>query len=465
MTRLSSREVEMIRKLMQIAVLLALPALPVAAQITIAGADSQESQGPATYGSGKQPQTGYAGDILSQNLVSVSVDGETAYDTDALNTGQGIRADETFTLGPRFGLVEGRKKFNVAIDYLPYFIIYRRFSDFDTVNHALDFDSSAQVTSRFALRLRNSTRYISTPTGTFEPRSSTTFVSGLTSPTDVNLMVLVPQARRLYEDARLDAIYEINGRSSFDVSGNFLDQRFSHATSSAVLYNMKGGGGSANYMYRLNQNSTLGVVYEFQNLTFGSGSRIVTHSALLSYAQQISPTVTFTVFAGPQFTRDHDSFQFELPFLTGHITLLAHVVHSKWSPVVGGTLTKRSKSTTFGISAQHRVSSGGGFLRAVTSTGADFSIRRRLTARWEGTTDVDYAQQSALTFGAFESKIRYGGAGFGLERTLSEKLKGRLQYNFLSQRSSGQVPIAADLDRSRISLGFFYEIGSAPLGR
>jgi hypothetical protein len=191
----------------------------------------------------------------------------------------------------------------------------------------------------------------------------------------------------------------------------------------------------------------------------------VTHSALFSYAQQVSSTVSVTVFAGPQFSRDHDTFALELPFLSGEITLVAHAVHSQWSPAFGGTLVKRSKDTVFQASGGRMVTEGGGFLRAATNTEASLSIRRRLTARSEISGTADYTQYSALTFGSFQSRLRYGRVGFGLDRTLNEKLTARLEYNYLRQRGTGQIPLVANLDRSRISLGVFYQIGSIPLGR
>jgi hypothetical protein len=476
---LSSLEAKtVIRKAIQIALFLAIAASCVFAQITGSGpilgtptpsdpgSDSKAAQGPTPFGSGDQAPTGYAGETAPQNVLSVSMGSEAAYDTVPLNTNQGIGGDETFTVGPRLSLVEGRKHVNVAVDYLPSVLLYRRFSQFDAFNQSLEFAANIQVSSRLALRLRNSSSYISTPTGTFEPRSNTEYVAPLGSPTNLNLAALVPQARRLDENARLDAIYQITGRSYIDLFGNFKEYKFSQeASHTTPLYNAEGGGSGAEYAYRFTRNTTIALLYQFQNLTFGSTARMAAHSLLFSYAQQLSPTVSVTAFVGPQFTRDHDTFAVELPFPSGQITVTAHAVFSSWSPGFGGTLAKQARNTVFQVSGQRLVGEGGGFLRATASTDGSLNIRHRLTARSEVTGSVDYAQYSALTIGSFQSRIRYARAGFGFERTLSEKLTARLEYNYLRQRGTGKVPLVADLDRSRISLGIFYQIGSVPLGR
>ncbi len=421
---------------------------------------------PSAFGSGEQPGLGYARESSPQSLLFVSLDTEGAYDTNALNTSKERIEDVTYTFGPRIALLQRRKHLNLGLDYQPYFLGYRKTNQLDQLNQTLSFDSSYIVSPRFAVRLRDSFRYLSYSTGIFEPRSSKEFVPVLGSPTSSNQTVLTPVARTQQNDARVDVLYQISRRSSLDLFGGFLNRKFTHRTTeSQRLFNLDGANGGLVYSYRLSQASTLGALYSLENFSFGGQARLVSHSTFFSYALQLSPTITLSVYGGPQFSRLHDSFTFEIPFFIYRLRFTRRVVHAQWNPAFGGSFIRRSRKTVFEVSGQRWVTGGGGFFRASTDLVADLNVRRRLAGRWNVLLAAGYVQNNALSLGFFESKIRYASAGFGLERRLTVSLTGRIGYNYLRQRGSGLLPLLADVDRNRVSLGLFYQVRGIPMGR
>jgi hypothetical protein len=438
---------------------------PLAAWAQATGPLTSALQGPASFGTGEQPDLNYTSEVVPENLASFYLDSETAYDSNVLNEKKGL-GELTASLGPRVDLLLRRKKFDFGVDYQPYFLLYGRTTQLDTINHTLALDSGYEVSPHLSLRLRNSFRYQNYPTGIFEPRSSQGFEPGLGSPTGLNETILTPLARTERYNGRLDAVYQMSGRTSLDFFGGFLDRKYTHRTThSERLFGLEGADGGFRYSYRLSPTSTFGATYSFQNLSFGGGARVVIHGGTFSYARQLSPTVTFSVFAGPEFSRLHDSFVVEIPFLSILLGVPVRIVRGSWHPTLGGTFIKQSSKTVFELSGQRVVTDGGGFYSAAINTSFDLNVRRRLTGRWNVVETAEYARTSAVSGGLFNSNIRYARAGVGLERNLTPRLTWRLAYNYLSQRGGGQIPLESNLDRTRVSLGLFYQVGGIRLGR
>ncbi len=420
------------------------------------------AQGPSPYGNGEQPRPGYAGAASPRNLLFLSLDSETAYDDNLFSNNRLRRGDLAFAFGPRIAFLQQRKYLRVALDYQPYFLLYRRTPQYSRLNHALGLDLNYQAGPRFALRLRDSFSY---QTGIFRPRSSEDFMPALGSPSNLNETVFTPLARQRANTARLDAIYQKSRRTSFTLFGSSEQRNFNGAVGQQHLFDTRGASGGLNYLHRLGPHTSLGILYLFQNLSFGKDSRVVTHSTYASFAWRLSPTVSLEAFGGPQYARLHDRFVLVLPFFGGSLILPQSIFRTQWHAAAGGTFTKRSEKTVFQISAQRVVTDGGGLLTSVTSSVVDVSLRRRLTRRWDAIWDLNAARSDALGFQFTGSSIRSQSAAFALEHSLTERLTARLGYNFIRQRTSGPVPFLTDFDRNRVSFGVFYQVRRIPLGR
>ncbi len=423
------------------------------------------AQGPETFAKGEHRTLEYIGESLPRNIVILSLDDETGYDDNILGSNRTRRGDSFSAFGPRIvflrkGDVTSRaQRLSFALDYRPYFLLYRRVGRLDTVNQAVHWDAKYQLGPSFALQLRDSFSYQS---GMYQPHSNKDFLPQLASPTSLNQSVITPLSRTFQNESRLDAIYRKSTRTSVDLFGAFLDRRLSHKTISEVpLFNARGIDAGLEYSYRLNPTSSLGVLYLFQNLNFGRQSRTVVQSAFFSAARRLPSDTTLSFFAGPQYTQQRGLSLF--PLFKTNTTNTGHIGSGgPWSGAVGCSLSKQTERTVFQISGQRLVSDGGGFFGASTNFFIDLNLRRRLVGRWDGIWSLDYARTSAL---GVESSIRGQTAAFAIERSLTDRLSARLSYNYLLQRSGGQLPLFADVDRNRVSLGVFCQLGKIPLGR
>jgi hypothetical protein len=54
---------------------------------------------------------------------------------------------------------------------------------------------------------------------------------------------------------------------------------------------------------------------------------------------------------------------------------------------------------------------------------------------------------------------------FGLERPLSSGATLHVTYETMHQLSKGTLPISADFDRNRVTIGVDYRLKAIPLGR
>jgi hypothetical protein len=211
----------------------------------------------------------------------------------------------------------------------------------------------------------------------------------------------------------------------------------------------------------MNLHTTLGVDYMLQDIRFGADSRSLIDSAFVSYAQQISPSLTVSIFGGPQYSRTHEVVVLPL----GFVTLQIPVFSVQWNWAVGGAITKRTGNTVFQFTAQRQVSDGGGLIGAVVSSSVGASVRRRLPGRWDAIWSGGYANNSSLDTGVSSGGFQSETAGFGLEHSLADRLSLRMRYDFQRQRGTGETPLLGNLERNLWSVQLLYQFRQIPLGR
>jgi hypothetical protein len=283
----------------------------------------------------------------------------------------------------------------------------------------------------------------------------------------LNQTVYAPFAPQISNAARVDAIYQNSVRTSFTIFGGFNRLQFTgQPAAGQQYYDTRGLSGGLQYAYRLSEHASLGVLYLFQNLNFQGNlgldrpSHVNTQSILASLAWRVSPTVTLSAFAGPQYVQNH------LPNSSGLGSSVANLsLPAQWSVAGGGSLTKESERTALSISAQRMVSDGSGWMTAATNSFVNLGLRRLLARRWNASLDLGVARTDGIVFPYRRSSLTTESAGLALEHSLGERLTARLAYAFVRQDNAGPVTAAAKFDRSRISLGLFYEVKSFSLGR
>jgi AMIN domain len=417
------------------------------------------ASGPQTYGNGEKAGLNYSGTTPLRNILMLGLNMGSEYNDNVLGSNQQRVGDVDFLIGPSLSLRREGTRLSLALSYQPNFRIYRKAFEPNAVDQALVFDGNYRVTSRFAFRARTSAFYT---TGILQPSQNEEFLAGLVAPSSLNQTVFTPTARQLGISSRIDATYQPRAHDSIDL---FLSQStldFKQQISSAgSLQNTIDRDAGLLYQHRLTRHITLGGNYLLQDIRFGANSRTRVHSAFFSYAQQLSRSVTVSVFGGPQYLHNHDLFLLPL----GPSTLEIPINEATWHWAMGGTLTKQIDKSAFQLTAQHQVSNGGGLIGAVVSTSAGASLRQRLPGRWDAIWSGSYAKNSSLSSGTFASDYQSETAGIAFERPVTEKLSVRIGYDFLRQRGTGQSLLLGSFDRDLLSVQFSYRFHQIALGR
>ena len=423
-------------------------------------ADQASSQrGPEPFGSGQTGSLSYSGGSSPRNFLLVDVDAQSVYDDNVLSNNAERIGAAGFSISPRLSFRRQGKHLTFNLGYQPNLLIYQKEASRNSLDQNLRFDGDYQFTPRFDVRTHGSLLY---RTGVFQPQSSEAFLPGLAPPTSLNQTVISPLTHQFEHDFGFDATYLTSFRTSFRLFGDSLQRDFSQpASQTTTLLNTNEKNAGLEYRYRLGPTSTFGALYLLQDFRFGTGRRLLSHSAFFSYTRQVSPALSVDFFGGPDYTRLHDLVILPLGIFTLHIPIF----RARWHWSAGGNLTKQSDKTVYQISAQRQITDAGGFFAAAINTYVGASVRRKLSSRWDSTWSLGYTRTSDLNSTALASNIQGETASFGLDRLLTEKLTARFGYQFNRQRSRGSFRSLADFDRDFVYFGVSYHIGRIPIGR
>ena len=420
---------------------------------------SANTQGPPTYGKAEKSGLNYAGTPPPRNILLLGFNAGSSYDDNIFSNDQHRIGDVDFLFGPNLSLHRDGRLLTLALSYQPFFRIYRRTSEPNAVDQTLALDANYQATSRFSLRARGSAYYT---TGLFQPSQNGDFVSGLGSPSSLNSTIYTPVLRELTWSSRGDATYLVRAHDSIGVfAGDSRMDFLQHSYTAGYLQNTEEQQAGLLYEHRLSPHTTFGTNYLFEDIRFGLDSRTLVHSVFLSYAQQVSRSVTLSVFGGPQYSRLHEFVIFPI----GPFRFEAPIFQVGWYWALGETLTKQLKNTALQLTAQRQVSNGGGFVGAVVGTSGVVSIRRRLPWRWDATWSGSYARNTSVASGNYASRFESEAAGLNVQRSLGESLSFSVGYNYLRQRGTGQLPYFASFDRNLYSAQLTYRFHQISLGR
>jgi hypothetical protein len=296
--------------------------------------------------------------------------------------------------------------------------------------------------------------------GIFQSLTGQPILSGLGSPTALNQTLLPYVTRTLSNATGLDLTFVKSGRTSLTFSGGYDRRQFTNqGTAGQQLYNSWGMSGGLEYKYRLTEHTNLGLVFIHQDSTFrgsgvlGNSLRFQSESPLISVASRLSPTVTVTIFGGPEYIRMLGQSAAGSP-VTGQLEGSG-----------GANITKEVRQTALSLSVQRAVTDGGGVYTVVKNTSMDLGVRRQLFGRWQAAVHVGAARANTsllqLSSGTTDALL----AGIDLARPLSGGATLHASYEAAHETSSGVLPYLANFDRNRVTIGIDYRFKAIPLGR
>jgi hypothetical protein len=431
--------------------------LPVGVEAQIASPAAPTVAQPSTYGSGVQTALQYEGEAAPGNQLALSMGASAFYDDNVLARNSQRLSDEAAAFESHLTLSRRTENLMINFDYSPYFILYRQVDQFDRLNHSGDLNLTYRLSSRFNLGLYDTISY---QNGVNQALAGQQIMSGLGSPTALNQMILPYTARTLSNSSGLNLSYVKSRRTSLTLTGGYTQRKFgSQVAVGQPLYNSRGVSGGLQFQYGVTEHTSVGLLLLHQDSmyqggeVFGNEQRFQTESTFFSVGSRLSPTVSVTVYGGPQYVR------------TIGQSSGANSVGGRFQSSEGGSIIKTVRKTALNLSFQRIVSDSGGLYTSGKFTNAAFGVRRRLVGRWEvngqgGGARVD----TSLLLSATARTDAVTGV-FGLDRPLSRGSMFRISYDTTHQLSKGNLPISANFDRHRVTVGIDYQLKATPLGR
>jgi hypothetical protein len=429
--------------------------LPVGLEAQTASPAAPAPTQPSVYGSGVQTPLRYAGEAGPANQLSLSMGVSTFYDDNVLQRNSHRLNDEAVSFDSHLTLSRRTENLTISFDYLPYFLLYRQIDQFDRLNHTADLNLTYRLGSHFNVGLHGTFSY---QNGMFQSLTGQQIMSGLGSPTTLNQTILPYTVRTLSNSSGLDLTYVKSHRTSLTLTGGYNQQKFGNrVVAGQSLYNSTGVSGGFQYQYLVTEHTSFGLLLLHQDSTFrggeafGSNLRFQMERAVVSVGARLSPTVTVTIFGGPEYVRI--------------IGQSAVGVAGQFQPSGGGSITKEVRKTALDLTVQRSVSGSGGLYALVKSTTGSFGVRRRLVGRWEANLQggAARADTSLLQFTSARTDALTG--AFGLDRPLLRGSVFHISYDTTHQLSKGTLPISADFDRNRVTIGVDYRLKAVSLGR
>jgi hypothetical protein len=397
-----------------------------------------------------------------KNILVIDFNGLTAYDDNVLGDNADRVGSAVFQGGAHIGLEEERNRSALSLDYLPEFLYYTNVNGYNQVNQSLRFGARYDLSRHFELRFEDTGTYY---TGIASPRLNENESPASGPLPSLNNTVLIPLARELWDEGRVDAVYQMSRRSNFDFFGSAAVRNFSAIDNPLEnLFNTQAFSGGLAYTYRLTATSTLGIMALHQNLRYGASLDRI-ESPLLTYAWQGKSGFTVSLYGGPQYVRLNDNLLLPNPPTSTTTFISVRQAADKWEGGGGANVGWRSPRTVVLGSAQRLSSDGGGIFTSVISTVESFEIRRHVVRHWDFLVGGENAQTTALSalFGGAVVNTQAG--SLKIEREFAGNLVAQLGYVAGRQRVSGTYPFQVDMNRNYVSLGFFYRFKRLPLGR
>jgi hypothetical protein len=389
----------------------------------------------------------------------------TFYDDNVLQTNAQRLRDEAISFDSQLAISRQTDRLKLNFEYSPFYLLYRKVDQFDRLNHVASLNAVFRLSSRINLGLHEGFGLLY-QNGIFQSAAGEPILSGLGPPTALNQTIAPYVTKTLSNATGLDLTFVKSGRTSLTLSGGYNRRTFGNqvvAGQQLPLYNSWGVSGGLEYQYRFTEHTGVGLLLVHQDSTFRGGEvlgealgnvlRYQSESVFPSVGSRLSPTVTVTVFGGPQYVR----IKGQAAGSTG--------VEGQFYPAGGGSITQEVRNTALDLSVQRTVTDGDGVYTLVKNTSLEFGARRQLRGRWEATVHIGAARADASLFQLASGTANALIGGVRLDRPLSGGATLRASYETAHGTNGGALPFLANFDRNRVTIGVDYRFKAVPLGR
>src|ERR1051326_3712120 len=415
---------------------------------------------PQALGSEIPPLT-TSSEELYTNVLDLSLQVSALFDDNALSNNLNKHSDTGYDVQPTIEFKQELEQLQWNFFYSPGFSANQHFSQRRYFSQIAGTSLTYLLRPHLQLDVHGRANVKTNPFDQLDHSFSSPH-SGLLDQT--NTTVILPRYKQIGEEGGLGLTWLTSAFTTISLSGNFSELRYRDIPGVNIQQlkklNTRIVNGRATVAHRVSAKHTLGVLYDYQDLSFPlAHARTVVHSIQGYDEFSITPSMKLTVFGGPEYSRVHD--QVELSFFFFTFTIPSFT--TQWSSAGGAQYDWQGAHSAFRGSFVRKVSDGGGLIGVVRLYDGRVDFRQRLTRRWTAVLDGDYATNNSLGPVSSSSLHSYAGS-LGIERRISRDLSANLTYSRLHQNISGTLTGFRVDDDDRVMLSLQYH-WSHPLGR
>lgn len=433
--------------------------LPMAVTLTVHAQQTAPAETPGTEGSpvpptlaAQQAQKQPRSEQNGQNYLTGGLAISQVFTDNAEMAPGGTINDLSYNIEPYVAFNHSTTRLSYNAGIFAGFTANRTLSERNMAAQTGSLDVSARLTQFTTLRLSDSFSnttglwsgagvggdFESTGIGVLQQPNRSSFTFGRYRTNDV--------LGELSHQFTLNGVGGVRGTQSF--------MWFPESATSPVLGTLYGSQtytAEAFYNYRFNRRHWVGVTLRGQRFDLArSVGRTDTLSSIFSYGLGIQPSMSLSLFAGPQFSVT--ALPQGLPVPDSAFS------RRGWSPLTGAVFSWEHQRTGATASFVRGVSDGAGLASAVTLSTAEATLTRQLSRLWQAGVSFEYTRNEPIVP---SQAIRTYSGSLQVASQLTRNIALTGGYGRDSNRAVG-TGVNASADRIWVSVSFSF---LRPLGR
>ena len=383
----------------------------------------------------------FASETPRTNFLRGGLNFGTVYDDNILPTGGPAISDVRYSIWPSLSLEQSRSRLRWNLTYSPGFRFYQTNTSLDGIDHSLAIDLEYRLSPHVTLSMGEG----------FQKSSDVLNLSDAGVVQGATTSLVPPATTKISNAGDVGLTYQFRQNEMIGVKGAVSGLWYQNRAALNGIFDSTAGGSEVFYSHRLSANHYIGATYDFQKLfTHPGHAETETQSMVFNYTLYLPPSLTMSVFAGPQYSASHGGNTFPL---------------RTWSPAAGASVGWRGEHTSLVASYARQINDGGGLSGAVRSNSANLSARWRFARRFTTGLEGTYIANRVL-----DSDAQFGDGGHtwsatvSLEHPIGERLSAQMGYTRLHQSYPNVSAIFNRPTRNNVWFSLAYRF-ERPLGR
>jgi len=380
------------------------------------------------------------------NYLNAGLSFGTAYDDNTLGTATNPVGDTSFTVAPFISIEQTRARLRWQADYAPGFTFYRQLSQRNQDDQNLSVGLEYRLTQHVTMRLKDAFLKSSNFLGGLAQAQQSPFGTLQQS----NPTLITPVTNRVSNTGSAEVTYQFGPNSLVGARGISNELFFPDSVQTTGLADSHSQAAEGFITHRIARTHWIGVTYHFQQiLTDVNEARNSSQAVLATYTMNVTPAMTLSVFAGPQYSNSSSQLA---------------PASAKWLPAVGMNYNWETTRCAFMAGASHRISDGGGLQGAVQLTSFESSFRYEWARKWTLRVGGSYGRNELIeTFGLPSQDVASLIGLVSVSHQIGEHLSIEAGYVRAHQQALGSS-VVSSYDRNRPQITITYSF-SRPLGR